>query len=269
MAAPVSGGAVRLAYPLSDARKPRPRSFADTLLLGSALAFLWRLFWPQLLAQFTARRLQRIVEFANKIAAGELTARIAETSSDEIGQVAAALDKTARHVEDNFAALQTASASSKPCSTAWRMRSSRLAPMIACNGQIKAWIACSAAHPAECSDRRDRARSRFSARGARSQCDAEQCLTARATSIVPARTFDVTAAPMPGGGAVAVLRDLTETERMEKTRRDFIANVSHELRTPLTSIQGYTETLLDGRRKTIIHASFWKLSARTPIACLA
>jgi len=69
--------------------------------------------------------------------------------------------------------------------------------------------------------------------------------TARATSIFPARTFDVTAAPLPGGGAVAVLRDLTETERVEKTRRDFIANVSHELRTPLTSIQGYAETLLD------------------------
>jgi two-component system phosphate regulon sensor histidine kinase PhoR len=69
--------------------------------------------------------------------------------------------------------------------------------------------------------------------------------TGRAGSILPGRTFDVTAAPMPGGGAVAVLRDQTETERVEKTRRDFIANVSHELRTPLTSIQGYTETLLD------------------------
>src|SRR6201982_86064 len=69
--------------------------------------------------------------------------------------------------------------------------------------------------------------------------------TARASSIVPGRAFEVTAAPLPGGGAVAVLRDLTETERAEKPRRDFIANVSHELRTPLTSIQGYTETLLD------------------------
>ncbi len=69
--------------------------------------------------------------------------------------------------------------------------------------------------------------------------------SARSNTIVSGRTFDVTAAPMPGGGAVAVLRDLTETERMEKSRRDFIANVSHELRTPLTSIQGYTETLLD------------------------
>ncbi len=69
--------------------------------------------------------------------------------------------------------------------------------------------------------------------------------SARSNTITAGRTFDVTAAPMPGGGAVAVLRDLTETERMEKTRRDFIANVSHELRTPLTSIQGYTETLLD------------------------
>jgi two-component system phosphate regulon sensor histidine kinase PhoR len=74
----------------------------------------------------------------------------------------------------------------------------------------------------------------------------EQAVTsARSNTIAAGRTFDVTAAPMPGGGAVAVLRDLTETERMEKSRRDFIANVSHELRTPLTSIQGYTETLLD------------------------
>ena len=54
---------------------------------------------------------------------------------------------------------------------------------------------------------------------------------------------------MPGGGAVSVLHDRTETERVEKTRRDFIANVSHELRTPLTSIQGYAETLTEAFRE--------------------
>ena len=52
-------------------------------------------------------------------------------------------------------------------------------------------------------------------------------------------------APMPGGGAVCVLSDVTEIERAETTRRDFVANVSHELRTPLTSISGYIEAMLD------------------------
>lgn len=47
-------------------------------------------------------------------------------------------------------------------------------------------------------------------------------------------------------GAVAVLHEITDIERLERVRRDFVANVSHELRTPLASILGYAETLLDG-----------------------
>lgn len=46
-------------------------------------------------------------------------------------------------------------------------------------------------------------------------------------------------------GAVAVLRDVTEEFRLDKLRKDFVANVSHELRTPLSMLQGYSEALID------------------------
>jgi len=63
------------------------------------------------------------------------------------------------------------------------------------------------------------------------------------------RWFDVQCAPLAPTtrrGAIAILHDVTDIERLERVRRDFVANVSHELRTPLTAIRGYAETLLDG-----------------------
>jgi two-component system phosphate regulon sensor histidine kinase PhoR len=50
--------------------------------------------------------------------------------------------------------------------------------------------------------------------------------------------------PIPRAGSVLVLHDVTEIERLEQVRRDFVANASHELRTPLTAIHGFAETLL-------------------------
>lgn len=63
------------------------------------------------------------------------------------------------------------------------------------------------------------------------------------------RNFSVTAAPVratEANGAVLVLHDITELRRLERVRRDFVANVSHEFKTPLTAIQGFAETLLSG-----------------------
>ena len=67
------------------------------------------------------------------------------------------------------------------------------------------------------------------------------------------RSFELQAAPLitgnkPGNkpGAIAILHDITDLERLETIRNDFVANVSHEFRTPLAAISGYAETLLDG-----------------------
>jgi len=61
--------------------------------------------------------------------------------------------------------------------------------------------------------------------------------------------FAATVASVRAGetsGAVVVLHDITELRKLERVRRDFVANVSHEFRTPLTAIQGFAETLLAG-----------------------
>jgi two-component system phosphate regulon sensor histidine kinase PhoR len=245
VAVPVSGGAVRLAYPLPEIEiTDRPLGLA--LFWGSLTAFAFALLVAAIAAQFVGWRLQRIVNFAERVAGGDLTARIASTSTDEIGQVATALDKTTRRVEESFARVQTSQRELETLLNSmqdaviavdvdgrvqWANRG--MDRLLLRAPRLNAPLIDSVRDPDFLAAIQEAARDHV-------------VTSARSNTIVSGRTFDVTAAPMPGGGAVAVLRDLTETERMEKTRRDFIANVSHELRTPLTSIQGYTETLLDG-----------------------
>ena len=74
-------------------------------------------------------------------------------------------------------------------------------------------------------------------------------------SLAPGRVFAVSASPMPEGGAVVILRDVTRIEQVERTQTEFVANVSHELRTPLTSIQGYVEMLLENEGAPLSAAS--------------
>ena len=245
VAAPLPGGAARLAYSLSDIESATIHA-RRMLWLGSGIAFAIALLIAAVAAHFTARRLQRIVRFAVRIAQGDLAARISASSADEIGQVASALDKTARRVEENFAALQTSQRQLETLLNSMQDAVIAIGPDDRVQWANQSMDKLVPQHTRLNSPVEETVRDPDFLRAVRGASAARKVFTARATSIIPARTFDVTAAPLPGGGAVAVIRDLTENERVEKTRRDFIANVSHELRTPLTSIQGYAETLLDG-----------------------
>ena len=216
-----------------------------TLLWTSALAALGAAALALVAAQSVERRLRRIVDFAARIASGDLSARIAEESSDEIGQVAVALDSTAHQLEQSFQDVRTGQRQLETVLNS--MQEAVIA--VAADGKVQ-WA--------------NRVMARLTSSGVRLGAPVVETVrdpdflraiteaiktgsvrTTAATSILPGRCYNVTAAPMPGAGAVAVLHDVTEIERVEKTRRDFVANVSHELRTPLTSIQGYAETLLE------------------------
>lgn len=62
----------------------------------------------------------------------------------------------------------------------------------------------------------------------------------------PGRVLHVRGAPFAAGRTLLLVEDLTQLERLETVRRDFVANVSHEMRTPLTVVQGFLETVRDG-----------------------
>ena len=184
--------------------------------------------------------------FAGKIAEGDFSARLSEYQNDEIGRWPTALDATARKLQTSFQQVED----------------SRSELEAVLNSMQEPVIAISRDGRAQWANRRMEMLTPTGVRlgqpvvqtvrdpnflaSVQEAAQHRKLVTARVNNFVPGRVFAATVAPMPSGGLVAVLHDLTEAESIETTRRDFIANVSHELRTPLTSIQGYAETLLDG-----------------------
>ncbi|HSM85708.1 MAG TPA: ATP-binding protein [Candidatus Limnocylindrales bacterium] len=244
VAVPSGDKVARLAYPLSTIRS-QISGIQRALLHATALALLFALALAFGVAQIIAARLRRIVRFAEQVASGDLTARIAETSGDEIGQVASALDRTARRLEENFAAVRESRSQLEA------LLNSMNDGVIAVSPELKVlWanqaIAAIAQHPVAIgSPVTELVRHPDFLRTLDSALRSKQRESAIAASLFGRRSFSITAEPLPDGGVVSVLHDISDIERVEKTRRDFIANVSHELRTPLTSIQGYAETLLE------------------------
>ncbi len=181
--------------------------------------------------------------FAERIASGDLGARLDDRANDEIAQLAAALDRTARQLESNFADLKRSRGELEVLLESMQdavLSVDRDSRVLWVNGALKRLLNAAAIGAPLAETVRDP-----DLLAAVRQALQGKEVHATARSVAYGRIFEIMAAPMPGGAAVAVLHEITEIERVERTRRDFIANVSHELRTPLTSIQGYAETLLD------------------------
>ena len=196
-------------------------------------------------ARNVSARLQRVVAFARRISQGDLSARLEVEGGDELSAMEAALNQTAERLGQNFAEIE-----SRGHELATMLDSMQEAVVaITPEGQVR-WSNAVMQRIAGTQIRVGRplvhsVRDPELLACVRSALEAGEVRFGRSSSLAPGRIFEINAAPLPSGGALAVLHDVTRIEAAEKSRRDFIANVSHELRTPLTSIQGYVETLIE------------------------
>ena len=225
-------------------------------LIASLFSLLLATLLAAAMAQRVARRMGHIVAFAQRIAAGDLSARIDEDDLDEISAVARALDTTASRLESTFHSLE----SSRRELTAL-LDSMQEGVIAVSSAGLVSWSNASIARLTQQPIREGRALVQTIRDPDVLVCVAtalreRRVARARGGAVAPGRVFEVHAAPMPGGGAVCVLSDVTEIERAETTRRDFVANVSHELRTPLTSISGYVAAMLDMDRLDQVSREF-------------
>jgi two-component system, OmpR family, phosphate regulon sensor histidine kinase PhoR len=230
------------------------------LIVACLVSYLVAMICATLLAAWLAQRdtqaTKRILAFANRIAGGDFSARLAAPPTGPVSQdrgqgetweVALALDATASRLQHVF---QTLDANRRELAA---LLDSMQEAIVAIDAQGHVSWSNAVMQRILYSAVQEGRPLVHTIRDPEVLACAEVALrdrkvrNGRATSVAFGRQFEVNAAPTPGGGAVVVLHDVTEVERGEKMRRDFVANVSHELRTPLTSISGYVETLLDGK----------------------
>ena len=248
---PESGVILRLAMPLRQ--------------IGVAIAEVrWLILWASLFAAMFAlliayfvsraftRRIRRIQSFATELANADYSGTLATESDDELGSVARSLRGMAEQFREMLRRLSDESARRQA------ILASMVEGVLAIDSDLRVTF-CNESFLRAVRAReplpehlpllelvRDPALLELLKEVLAADQPARRRLTLMAAG---GRAFEVQAAPLKQGprmGAIAILHDVTELERLERIRKDFVANVSHELRTPLASIRGYAETLVDG-----------------------
>ncbi len=229
----------------SGTERTVPFNLQKKILEACGISLLAGFVVALIAAESVGRRVRRMAVFAQEIASGNLSARLPESGSDEVASLAVALDKAAARLETTFRNLEASRQQLETLLNSMEDAVVAVSPkreVVWFNGAMKR-LAASSISVGTPLIRAVRDPDFLRVVGDVLEQQNPQSVTL--FSIAPGRTFGMTSAPLPDGGVVCVLRDNTAIARVERTRRDFIANVSHELRTPLTSLLGYTETLID------------------------
>jgi two-component system phosphate regulon sensor histidine kinase PhoR len=246
-----SGYVLRVAVPLENldaAITEVRRRILTASLVAAIVALLIAYFFSR---SFT-RRISRLRGFAERLVKANFTERLLVDADDELGALARSLNSTASQLHNLLERLGLESARREAILT------SMVEGVLAVDQDLRitfynASFARAVGLRAEIPEKvplvevvRDPVLREILSRVVTGGETLKQRLQLPAAE---GRAFEVQAAPLRvagGRGAIAILHDITDLERLERVRRDFVANVSHELRTPLTAIRGYTETLLEG-----------------------
>ena len=222
------------------------------ILRASAFAALIALVIAYLIARSVAGRIRRIQRYAAQLENADYSETLAAESDDELGSVAVSLRTMAEHFREMLARLAQESVQREA------ILSSMVEGVLAVEPDLRITFYNEAfARSVHAPQQAPIGHSMLhvvrdpALRALLSQVIASRAPARERLEPIHAdgRIFDVQAAPLkgPGGtGAIATFHDITELERLERVRRDFVANISHELRTPLAAIHGFTETLLNG-----------------------
>jgi signal transduction histidine kinase len=214
--------------------------FATVLALGTSLLLGY------MASYFIARRLKRIERSAEAIAGGDLSAKVPETVEDEIGQLADTFNVMADRLRSAFAQveyerdrvevlLNDLSEGVVGVSADGKVTIANPAASILLDAPMAVGKTIEEALPADVAQLwRD------------SQQDADFDMVVFAHEDV---TLEATTYPVAGDAdftSIVVLRDITAQARLERARRDLIANASHEFKTPLFSLAGSLELIDEG-----------------------
>jgi two-component system phosphate regulon sensor histidine kinase PhoR len=198
-------------------------------------------------------RIGRLKDFSLRVAAGDFTPAPADRRKDELAELAGALNETAARLDRTIRTLteernQSAAILSGMAEGVVVIASNQR--VIFCNEAFRRAVGAGDARWEGRSVAEIIPHSDLLTLIQRALGTSESMRSEVTVGSVRTRSFAVAAAPVRANGtvsgAVLVLHDISELRRLERARRDFVANVSHEFRTPLTAIQGFADTLLGG-----------------------